>query len=168
MNNKAILDQYAFQRKHLFLLVDNIPDDRICDQPGSIVNHPAWQLGHLAVSTDRFVAAMGGSSTLDESWVTKFKPGSVPQPDRSLYPSKAELLRVLDDRRNALAQIVSRASDEDMAKPHSIARLAPMLPTRGHLALFGLLYHESTHLGQLGSWRKAAGLCQALSKLGGP
>jgi hypothetical protein len=166
MNNKAILDQCSFQRQHLSLLVDDIPDDRMCDQPGAVVNHPAWQLGHLAVATDRFVAAMGGSSTVDESWLTKFKPGSVPQPDRNVYPSKAELLRVLDDRRTALIQIISRATDEDMAKPHSIARLAGMLPTRGHLALFGPLYHESTHLGQLGSWRKAAGMCQALSKLG--
>ena len=165
MNNKVILDQYAFQRYYISLLVDDIPEDRMCDQPGLIVNHPAWHLGHLAQSTDSFIALLGGTPTLEESWKSKFKQGSIPKPERNFYPSKAELLRVLDDRRGALSQIVSRVSDADMAKPNPIASIARPLPTLGHLTLFGLLYHESTHLGQLASWRHAAGMCQALSKL---
>ncbi len=44
-------------------------------------------------------------------------------------------------------------------------RLAGILPTTGHMVVFGMLTHESNHLGQLAVWRSAAGMVPALSKM---
>ena len=55
-------------------------------------------------------------------------------------------------------------SDADWKKLHPIPQLK-MLPTVGHAIHFMMLTHESTHLGQLATWRHAQGLPMALSKL---
>ena len=59
MNSKLVLNQFAFHRQYLSMLVDDIPDDQLTAQPGGIVNHPAWQLGHLAFVSDRFATMLG-------------------------------------------------------------------------------------------------------------
>jgi uncharacterized damage-inducible protein DinB len=166
MNNSTVLAQYAFQRQYISLLVDDIPDERLCEQPGAVVNHPAWQLGHMANSANNFLVILGGESKIDPSWKPMFGKDSIPKSDRNAYPKQAELIRVLDDRRTALAQMVAETSDDELSRPNPLPKLVGMLPTMGHLVLFGLVFHESTHLGQLTSWRKAAGMVQAISKLG--
>lgn len=166
VNKTMILDQFAFQRRYLSMLVDDIPDECICAQPGGVVNHPAWQLGHLAFVADRMVKTLGGTSPLDAAWEARYAPNTTPNPDRAASPSKAELIRVLDDRRSAAAQAFLEASADELAKPNPIARITAALPTVGHLMLFGLVFHESTHLGQLAAWRKATGMPLALLKMG--
>jgi hypothetical protein len=166
VNKTMILDQLAFQRRYLSMLVDDIPDERMCAQPGGVVNHPAWQLGHLAFVADRMVKTLGGASPLDAAWEARYAPNTVPNPDRAAAPSKAELIRVLDDRRKAAVEAFSAASADELAKPNPIARIAAALPTVGHLMVFGLVFHESTHLGQLAVWRKATGMPMALLKMG--
>jgi hypothetical protein len=165
MNNQLILDQFAFQRSYLSLLVDDVPEERLTEQPGGVRNHPAWHIGHLALVSDRFAEMLGVPSGLDGSWKDRFAPGTVPVAERSAYPSKAELLRVLDERRAALADAMGRAGMDVMAKPNPNQRLAAFLPTIGHAINFGAICHESTHLGALAVWRKAAGMVEALSKL---
>lgn len=164
MDRSIILDQFAFQRRYLSFLVDDVAEEQMAEQPGGAANHPAWQLGHLAWTADRFAAMLGGSTTLDH-FKERFGGGSTPVADRASYPSRAELLSILDDRRDALAAAFSAASSEDLARPNPNPRFKAALPTIGNMVLFGMLFHESTHLGQLAVWRKAAGLPQALSKL---
>lgn len=164
VNNSIIVDQFAFQRQYLSWLVDDVAEEQMTAQPGGVVNHPAWQLGHLAYTTDRFATMFGGTQTL-EPFKGKFGGGSVPVADRSAYPAKAELLRILDDRRTALVKAFANASPDELAKPNPNAMIGALLPTKGHMILFGMLFHEGTHLGQLATWRKVAGLPQALSKM---
>jgi hypothetical protein len=164
MNSKTILDVFGFQRRYLSALIDDIPDDRMTAQPGGVVNHPAWHLGHLAYVSDRFATMLGQPPTL-EAWKERFSPGTTPGPDRAAYPAKAELLRALDGRRDALAAAFARATPEDLAKPNPVAAIAPFHPTVGHMILFGMTCHEATHLGQLATWRKAMGMTEALAKL---
>jgi len=164
MDKKLILDQFAFQRRYISVLVDDIPDKKMAVQPGGVVNHPAWQLGHLAAVHDFFTKALTGQTTLGEDWSKKFGPGSAPSSNRDDYPCKAELLGVFEERRQALACAFEQAADDTFAKPNPNARFAKILPTVGHLMQFGMLFHESTHLGQLASWRKAMGMVPASSK----
>jgi hypothetical protein len=165
MNNSVILDEFAFQRNYITLLTDDIADEKMTAQPGGIVNHPAWHLGHLATAFDNFAQLLGCPRALDEAWSKKFGQQSVPSADRSAYPSKAELIRILDERRNAVVQAFAKTSSDDLAKPNPNAHAAALFPTVGVFILFGMLFHEGTHLGQLASWRKAAGMVPALSKL---
>src|SRR5262249_26988315 len=162
---QIILDQFNFQRRYLELLVDDIADDQMTTQPGGVVNHPAWHIGHLALVADRMAQKLGVPAALDGSWTGQFDQGTVRTAKRATYPSKAELLRALDDRRAALAQAYARAEQEVLSKPNPIARLIPTHPTLEHLIVFGMSVHEGTHLGQIATWRKAAGMVEALSKL---
>jgi hypothetical protein len=164
MNTEALFKTFDFQRYYLSLLIDDIAEDQMTAQPGKVVNHPAWQLGHLAEATDFFVQVIGGEKRLDEKWSKLFAANTTPVNDRSLYPSKAKLIEVLDDRRNALVRRCMEMSEADWQSPHNILPLAS-LPTKWHVVHFVMLTHESTHLGQLASWRHAQGLPMALSKL---
>lgn len=164
MKDSIIVGQFAFQRRYLSCMVDDVAEEQMTAQPGGIVNHPAWQLGHLAYTSDRFGAMFGTTPTL-ESFKERFAANSAPIADRSAYPTKAELLRIVDDRRNALVKSFTSASPDELAKPNPSAMIASMLPTKGHMTVFGMLFHEGTHLGQLATWRKAVGLPPALSKL---
>lgn len=165
MDKKTTLDVFRFQRGYLSLLVDDIADEQLAAQPGGFVNHPAWQLGHLAVVADNMCGLLGGKATLDKSWSERYGWGSKPAADRGSYPSKAELLRTLDDRRATAATLLAEASDAFMREPNPNPTLAPMLPTRAHMATFMMVFHEGTHMGQLAAWRKCAGMVEALSKL---
>lgn len=172
MNKSHVLDMAKFQRGYLSMLVDDIPDNRLAEQPGGaggVKNHPAWQIGHLAWAFDGIGAAVAGTSpALDPSWKERFGQGSNPTSHRATYPSKGELIKAYDDRRLALVRAFESASPDALARPNPVEGLAKVgLTTLGHLALFGLLTHEATHLGQLATWRAASGFVPALSKLGG-
>lgn len=164
MNAATILDTAAFQRGYLSLLVDDIPDTAFTNQPMGYLNHPAWQIGHLTWAADGLVGALGGQSSLDGAWNARFAAGSRPTVDRANYPAKSELIAALDGRRNAAAALLRGATPEQLAAPNPVPILAPRLPSLGHFALFVLLFHESTHLGQLSTWRKLSGMPEALSK----
>lgn len=166
MDRKTVTDVFAFQRGYLSMLVDDIPNERLASPAGGIVNHPAWQIGHLAFAADGVCEMLGGTKRLDKAWAEKYGMGSKPVADRGAYPSKSDLLGTLDECRSRLSRQFAQASDEMLRRPNPFGPLAAGLPTLGHAATFFMVFHEGTHLGQLAAWRKAAGMVEALSKLG--
>ena len=165
MDQQTVLDIFKFQRGYLSLLLDDVSDERMAQQTGGIVNHPAWQIGHLTMVMDNFTGMLGGKKTLDESWTQRFGPGSKPIGDRKAYPAKRDLLEAFDDRRAALTEAFKRAPAEKLNEPNPVARAAELMPTVGKMLCFIMLTHEGTHLGQLSAWRKAMGMSEALSKM---
>jgi hypothetical protein len=165
MNNSVILDLLAFQRGYINALVEDVPDEMMSVQAGGIVNHPAWQLGHLSWSLDRFCQAMGAASKVDAAWTQKYGRDSVPTSDRASYAGKAELLRILDERRGEFARLFKTANPDDLAKPPPDPKIAKRFPTLGMLLVFGATSHEGSHLGQVAAWRTAMGMVPALSKM---
>ncbi len=163
MNPSTLIQLFGFQRWYLSALVDDVADARFADQFGPVVNHPAWQTGHLAVVMDLAAQLLGEKAILDASWKRRFDRGTTPTPRRADYPGKAELLATLDERRAAVVSTCESLGDEDWNKPHGIAGIDQFLP--GLLGCMHLLMisHESNHLGQLATWRRAAGLPMALS-----
>jgi hypothetical protein len=71
-------------------LLSEIPDERMTEQPLPGVNHPAWILGHLALTADRVGETFGGQKTLPAEWSTLVGQGSKPSsvPRRRLGPQK--------------------------------------------------------------------------------
>ncbi len=165
MDRKLILNQYNFGRGYLDLLINDIPDDRMAEQPGQVINHPAWHLGHLIFTTDNFLKIIGGESNVPANYKDLFGAGTTPTSDRSKYPSKTELISQLDDRRKLLASSFEKAPAEVLSNPNPFARALSVMPTVGHFVVFGMLQHEFGHLNQIATWRAAAGMVQALSKL---
>lgn len=161
MNKDSILHLLAFQRNFIGRLVNDIPEEKMTAQPGGIVNHPAWQLGHLAYAQDQIVKWLGGALAL-EAWIPRFGRMSTPLPDRAAYESKQELLRVLDERRGEAARLLKSASADDLAKPVPNPNMVRVFPSIGNLVTFLATTHEGWHLGQIANWRRAMGMPTAV------
>ena len=78
-------------------LVADIPDDKMALQPAPEMNHAAWVLGHLACTADMLGAMIGVKPVCPPDWPALFDWNSSPSSDASQYPSKATLLKALED-----------------------------------------------------------------------
>lgn len=141
------------------MLVGDLDDERLAEQPTPGVNHPAWILGHLTVVAHRAMSLIsGGETDLPESWKTLFGPGSKLTANRADYPFKAELLPALEESYEALQRMILEATPEQLSRPSTHARTKAMLPEQKDLLAFLLTGHMGLHLGQLTTWRRMIGL----------
>ena len=67
-----------FLMGYLRMLIADVPDERMAEQPVAGVNHPAWILGHLAYSADRGRWLLGLNRECPAEWTEMFGPGSKP------------------------------------------------------------------------------------------
>jgi hypothetical protein len=140
------------------MLVEDIGDERLADQPVPDVNHPAWILGHLAWTADRALEMFGAPPTSPAEWATLFGRGSKPSNSRAVYASKDELLGRVEDAYRQLRQATASAGAEQLARPTTNPRLKDTLPTLKELVTFLMTGHVGIHLGQLSTWRRLIGL----------
>ena len=140
------------------LLVADIADERLAEQPLPDVNHPAWILGHLAFSADRASSLLGAAKELPADWTALFGPGSKPSATRSDYPAREELLRAVEDGFERLRRQAAAATPEQLAQPSTSPSTKEALPTIQDGVAFLLTGHLGVHLGQLSAWRRMAGL----------
>lgn len=154
----AILDIHAMIHRFLLEAVEDVPDQRMAEQPGSIVNHPAWTLSHLNAYAGVLLAMLDDPSAPSaDAEMERFGYGTTPLPDRAAYASKGELLDRFRERTARLAAVVAAKHADYFPRP-APARYQPYSPTVGHLAITLLVTHPPHHLGQLRQWRRAAGL----------
>ena len=145
-------------------LVSDLTDDQMCAQPHGVVNHPAWSLGHLAVAANAAGRLLGVSSDLPAGWEDTFKTGGIPSPDKSLFPGKDELLRVIAAQHARIAQGLSDVDPAVLAQPHPHEKRRAHFPTVGDFVIFLMTAHEMDHLGQIAAWRRAMGLGAAVER----
>jgi hypothetical protein len=156
-----VLHVYTMNLGFAKRLVGDLSEDQMCAQPHGVVNHPAWSLGHLAVVADHVGKLLGLSSDLPAGWEDTFKTGGIPAGDRSLFPGKDELLRVIAQQHARISQGLSDADPAALARPHPNEKSRAHFPTVGDLVIFLMTAHEMDHLGQIAAWRRAMGLGSA-------
>jgi hypothetical protein len=140
-------------------LVADVPDDHMCAQPvaGRVMNHPAFLLGHLAWAAGDVAAdKIGLPPMCPAGWKDLFGMGATPLADRSRYPSKAVLLKTLEDAFARLGDAAPKASAELLAQP-APERVRDRFPTIGALMVGLMTSHHASHNGQLSAWRRAMG-----------
>jgi hypothetical protein len=147
-----------FLMQYCRMLVGDIAEDRMAEQPLPGVNHPAWILGHLAFSADRARRLLGAEKELTAVWTQLFGPGSKPSVSRSDYPPKDELVRAVEQGFERLRQQAAAASLEQLAQPSTNPYTKDALPTVKDGVAFLLTGHLGVHLGQLSMWRRMIGL----------
>ena len=157
-----ILHVYQMNDRLARRLVKDLTDDQMCQQPHDVVNHPAWSLGHLAVSGHHTCQLLGVESNVPATWSETFKTGDIPSGDASVYPSKDELLSVLEQQHARIAGGFSAIAPTELAKPHPNEKARAHFPTVGDLVVFLMTAHEMDHLGQIAAWRRAMGLGPAV------
>jgi hypothetical protein len=144
--------------QYLRMLVAEVADERITEQPLPGVNHPAWILGHLAYSADGGRALLGAEKKLPATWTTHYGPGSKCSGLRSDYPSKDDLVNAVCDGFERLREEAAAATGQQLSKPSANPRMKDALPTIKDGVAFLLTGHLGVHLGQLSTWRRMIGL----------
>lgn len=153
---------FQFTLSYAERLVADIDDDQMAVQPHPRMNHPAWILGHYAIGAD-FVAQLLGQPLLtDSDWMAKFGPGSTPTTDRTAYPSKQILLGMARRTHARAIELMSSATDDQLAAPNTTPFFPDVFPTTGDLLTHLLTTHGAMHLGQLSAWRRCVGKAAVL------
>jgi hypothetical protein len=158
----TILNIHAMINGFLVETVQDVPETRMTEQPGTIVNHPAWTLSHLNAYAGVLLAMLDdpsvGGPTADAE-MEQFGYGTTPVPDRAAYATKRELLDRFRDRNARLAAVVAAKHSDYFPRP-APKKFQPYSPTIGHIAITLLVAHPPHHLGQLRQWRRAAGIAE--------
>lgn len=154
----TILDVHRMIWGFILQAVEDVPDSRMTEQPGDLVNHPAWTLSHLNAYAGALLSMLDDPSvpTADDE-MERFGYGTVPLPDPAAYQPKEELLRRFRERNERLAVVVADKHAQYFSRP-APERFQPYSPTIGHIAITLLVAHPPDHFGQLRLWRRVAGI----------
>ncbi len=138
--------------------IDDVPEPRMIEQPGTIVNHPAWTLSHLNAYAGVLLTMLDDPSVpTADAEMERYGYGSTPVPEHGAYATKQELLNRFRDRNARLAAVVAAKHSDYFPRP-APEKFQPYSPTIGHIAITLLIAHPPHHLGQLRQWRRAAGI----------
>ena len=123
--------------------------------PGS--NHPMWQLGHLFVSEANMVEAAGGrvAHVLPEGFKERFSKETASSDDVASFPSREELVKVMQSVRAAVCEWMLGLSDADLAQP-SPESIRAFCPTIADLTSL-ITQHAMMHVGQIQVARRKLG-----------
>ena len=154
MDNQILLDIHSDAVRELEKALADIPATDVAVQPRGVVNHAAWTLTHLCVANDFLLQLLGESMLCPAGWAEVAKPGTIPQPDASMYPSLAESLTTIHQQRKQIVEAVTRADPETFNQPAPDA-LRDFAPTLGHIITYLLAVHTHYHLAQIYVWKRA-------------
>ena len=142
-------------------LTEHVPNEIATNQLGGIVNHPAWTFAHMNLYHDAILSLACGERINDPGKhpdAPKYDAGSIPVHDPDAYPPLDELVRAYTVKHEQIEATLRDAQPSLLDHPPRLERWAEALGTTGQTLNYLMLYHESTHLGQLMAWRRAAGL----------
>ncbi len=154
----SIVHVFAMASKFVRATVADVPESRMSEGVGTIVNHPAWTLSHLnayAASVLAMVDECDASEAAGE--MARYGFGTTPVAAASAYASKSELLRRFDERCARLVAVVPVKHAAYFSRP-APATYQPPARVIGDVATILMTTHMWYHLGQLRQWRRAAGL----------
>ncbi|MCC6581226.1 MAG: DinB family protein [Phycisphaeraceae bacterium] len=139
------------------LLVKDLPDARLAEQPAPKVNHPAWIIGHLSSTCDFLLSQLNQPTLLTQEWKTPFGRGSQPTPNRSDYPGKEELIDAMARGHEAVKAALRSVDLAILDLPPSAEPIRARYPVLWHFTIHAMTGHEQMHLGQISTWRRVLG-----------
>ena len=161
----SIIDGLRFSfRKNLDYgqrLVADLSEDQMCQQPcppdRQPANHPAWALCHLNVYLPVIQGLIKGEEFEDPK-PHRFGMDSRPELDRSIYPSREEIVRTFVDGHEEIDRLLAAVGPEILEQPVRLPRWQNLMPTAAHALPYLMLVHENIHLGQISAWRRIQGM----------
>lgn len=131
-------------------------------QPHGQVNHPAWTVGHLCVTTGRCIDMLGGIAPPTEgNWRQWFGNGSTPAPGSGRdpcnadFPSPATLLKLYQTIHTGVLECAATCPASRLDEPNPIEPLRGFQPMVGGVIRFMIGPHECYHIAQFFCWKKA-------------
>jgi len=142
--------------------VEGLTDEEMLFQPKEGLNHATWLLGHAIDSENGLILSLcKGENLLPKGWHEKYGIGSKPSANAGDYPSKDEMLALLEKVHAAALAYVKGLSPEDFdARPQGLDRMPPsaqeLFATLGK-CIFGHCTHAAGHAGQIAMLRRLLG-----------
>jgi len=156
------LTMLAAQCRHLVGLTEravaDLEDSHSALEPAPGVKTAGWLLGHLAVTGDFARRLCGRPPLCPREWRSAFNPGSQPSHNAGDYPSMPLLRETLIAVYTDLCTAAPTVDPAALAVPNPFEPGQAGFPTAGEFAGYLLTGHLAYHLGQLMTWRAAAGL----------
>lgn len=138
-------------------LLADVPQEKMALQPLPKMNHPAWILSHLNIY-HRPIEAMLLGEDFEDTKDHKFGMKSICQPDASLYEDKAVLLDAFIKGHEKVSAALRKGGQPALEKQTPLERWRANMPKVGIVLPYLMLVHESTHLGQISTWRRVQGM----------
>jgi hypothetical protein len=156
---ESIVFAWDNQARLALRLMEDVTDQQMLLRPGGNMNHPAWIFGHMSLYHPVMVGLITGSAIDDpkDDPVFGFSVTKTSD-DPKLYGTKAAILEKYATGHEQVAQALLKAKPEQLSAMPSLPRWRETQQTVAFMLPDLMLHHESTHIGQLSFWRRAAGL----------
>ena len=118
--------------EYLKELVADLSNDDMVAQADGMKNHAAWVIGHLAFGCQAMAVQLGVDRWLPDDWGKRFGMGSAPVSDVDCYESKEELLQILDQSADTVAQAIHQLPALKLDDPLPDKNYHDDLPTIRH------------------------------------
>lgn len=154
----ASVAQCRFLLSSAEAILAGLDDSHRALEPRPGTKTAGWIIGHLAVTGDFARRLCGRGPMCPFEWRALFNPGSLPSTRPDEYPSMAALC---DTFRAVYSELGPAARDADPSLLRVVNPYSPALadfPLAGDIVAYLLSSHLGYHLGQLVTWRAAAGL----------
>ena len=101
------------------MYLEDLTDEDLLVRPYDTMNHIAWQLGHLIAGENFHINQIVPNSmpALPEGFREQHSKETAGSNQRSLFRTKAEYLKFMDEQRAGTLHVLSGLSDEDLLKP---------------------------------------------------
>ncbi|WDI41380.1 hypothetical protein [Bremerella sp. P1] len=147
-----------FQLAGFQKIAADVPDAALYQPAAGHQHLPVWVMGHLALTGEMGVQALGGSLTHPD-WMPLFAPGSSGEVPVETGLTKQTLIDAVTSAYTQLQKMaLEDATPELLAQPHGIGLFdGSPIQNVGDVITLLLTNHFGFHLAQLSSCRREAG-----------
>jgi hypothetical protein len=158
MDAELFVGQCRFYIDSAERMFDGLRDEHSYLEPVPGNKTAGWILGHLCITGDFARRLCGRKGICPVEWRTMFRPGTSSGTDAAAYPPMADLCRMFREVYSDLCEAIMKADDATLTAANPIETARAAFPTAREFVPYIMTGHLGYHLGQLGDWRRAAGL----------
>ena len=155
---ESLLFTYEFNLRNARHVVDGLTPEQCVSQPGVLLNHPAWSIGHLALTSDVMMLEMGEEQAFPGEWMERFFPGAPITGHVDDYPPMSELMDQLEKQHSRVSARLAEISPEELAAPPKMELVQRRFSQVAQFVTYAMTGHEGFHLGQIACTRRALGV----------
>lgn len=159
MSLQIIADQTRYILWFAEPMLEGLNDSHLALAPVEGNKSAGWILGHLAVSGDFGRRVLGRTPLCPKEWRAVFSPGTeTGGTAATAYPRMTDVVKAFRDVYADLPAAFVAAESAVLDGPNPFEPARPGFPTVREFIAWLISGHLAYHVGQLGDWRRAAGL----------
>ena len=153
-----VLSTYEFNLRNAHHVVRGMTPEQCVAQPAGLLNHAAWSMGHIALTSEVMMLEMGGEPAFPAEWMDRFFPGAPITAAVADYPPMDELLAQLDLQHGRVAERLPELSSEQLVAMPQMELIQRRFSRLADFLTYATVGHEAFHIGQIACTRRALGI----------